>query len=100
MNAYSPPVRIPSDSEDAALSDDCCDLCCATPVVGEVLGDRVCAECADKWQDDEPEFDADDLRASLRNAGVYRGAMIEARLEDAELLSLAKGHRRFGRSGL
>jgi hypothetical protein len=86
-------------SEAERVEDACCDLCCAVPVVGEVLGDMMCADCADKWTDDEPEFDEDELRHALRNAGVYRGAMIEARLTDAELLGLSRIQNRHVRDG-
>lgn len=101
MNAYTPPIRTPQ-IDRWADTDDCCDLCCATPVRTELDGDKLCQECADKWcRGEQPdEDDADELRHSLRHAGVYRGAMIEARIEDVDLLRLSKGQMAFGRAKL
>jgi hypothetical protein len=83
MNA---PVRIEAAT---ALDPDNlgCDQCCAGPVVEVIDGDRLCASCA---PDPDVDYyghpvDADELRRSLRGAGVYRGALIEARIADAEL---------------
>lgn len=91
--------RIPVRSAPTEYDDDCCDFCCAVPVAEVIDGDRMCQGCADQWvraqQPDEDEIA--ELERSMRGAGIYRGAMIEARLEDARLTTVAKAHRNYNR---
>lgn len=102
MNA---PTRIPTprDPSEALLSDGCA-WCCDTPAVGEYGGDVLCGRCADEWTAEQEALDEIERVAewaSTKHAGVYRGAMIEARLEDARgayLSMLDKGLRDFHRN--
>jgi hypothetical protein len=88
------------------ITDACCDLCCATPVRTVLDGDKLCQSCADKWARSEDDYyghapDADeiaDLQRSMRHAGVYRGALIEARLTDEQLVAPSVQQRRLGRA--
>lgn len=99
MNA---PIKIttPRDPSEALLSDGCA-WCCDPLAVGEYGGDVLCARCADEWTAEQEALDEIERVAewaSTKHAGVYRGAMIEARLEDAELLRLSMGQRNFNRN--
>jgi hypothetical protein len=104
MATAAPAIAAPKQT----LSDDACDLCCATPVRTVLDGDKVCQSCADKWARSEADYyghapDADEiavLERSLQRAGVYRGALIEARLTDAQLVRMSADQRRFSRSAV
>jgi len=98
------PIRTPTprDPSEALLSDGCA-WCCDTPAVGEYGGDVLCARCADEWTAEQEALDeiervAEWAQENMRTAGVDRGAMIEARLSDAELLRLSMGQRKFERN--
>jgi len=99
MTAAALRIQTPATLDASWPSDDCCDSCCATPVREVIDGDKLCQDCADKWaRGQEPdEGEIAELHRSLRHAGVYRGAMIEARLSDAELVAHSMGQRKFGR---
>jgi hypothetical protein len=102
MNAYSPPVRI-SDPLAAWPSDDCCDLCCATPVRTELDGDKLCQSCADKWCRNEGVGFTDDLLPMSHPVMREASRKYQSAADDAVgrlIADLAKGQRRFGRSGL
>jgi uncharacterized Zn finger protein (UPF0148 family) len=101
------PIKIttPRDPSEAILSDGCA-WCCDTPAVGEYGGDVLCARCADEWTAEQEALDEIErveewAQENMRTAGVYRGAMIEARLSDARqayLSTLDKGLRDFHRN--
>jgi hypothetical protein len=103
MATAAPAIAAPEQT----VSDACCDLCCAVPVIATLDGDKVCQSCADKWARSEADYyghapDDDeiaDLQRSMRGAGIYRGALIEARLTDAQLVAHGLGQRRFARAG-
>jgi hypothetical protein len=98
----SAPIKIttPRDPSEAILSDGCA-WCCAFPAVGKYGGDVLCARCADEWtaeQEALDEIERVEEWASTKQAGLYRGLEIEARLSDAELLRLSMGQRNFERN--
>lgn len=100
MNA---PIKIttPRDPSEALLADGC-SWCCDPLAVGEYGGDVLCGACADEWTAEqealaEIERTREWAQENMRTAGVYRGAMIEARLSDAELLAIVRGHKVFER---
>lgn len=100
MNAIPLHIAPERDPSEALLSDGCA-WCCDPLAVGEYGGDVLCARCADEWTAEQEALDEIERVAewaTTRHAGLYRGAMIEARLSDAELLRLSMGQRNFNRN--
>lgn len=99
---YATRIPLPHDPSEALLSDGC-EWCCDPLAVGEYGGDVLCGACADEWTAEQEALDEIErveewAQESMRTAGVDRGAMIEARLSDAELLRLSMGQRTFNRN--
>src|SRR5690606_10181302 len=93
-------IPLPHDPSEALLSDGCA-WCCDPLAVGEYGGDVLCGRCDDEGtaeQEALDEIERVEEWASTKHAGVYRGAMIEARISDAELLRLSMGQRTFNRN--
>jgi|SRR5690606_26733329 len=101
---YVTRIPTPRDPSEALLSDGCA-WCCDPLAVGEYGGDVLCGACADEWTAEQEALDEIErveewASQAMRGAGVYRGASIEARLEDARgayLAMLDKGLRGFVR---
>jgi hypothetical protein len=93
MNA---PHKIDTTTATPQLTDDCCDLCCATPVRIVLDGDKLCQECADKWARNERP-DGDDLLPLAHPAMQAAIARYQQVVRDAELERLSRGQRKFER---